>query len=142
MGSLGMLSAAPDEVALVVDQFIRSHPTNAGALAVARLFSMRPRMEWDELANELQRRGVSSNSIERGERMATDVREITDSPWFKLHGALRIISAGACAFHGVKRNSGSVGWGIWWFVLGSLFPVITPVVAVAQGYAKTKEDRP
>lgn len=50
--------------------------------------------------------------------------------------AIGIASAAASAYHGVKRNHGSVWWGIAWFGLGALFPIITPVIAVAQGYAK------
>ncbi len=40
------------------------------------------------------------------------------------------------AYHGYKRNRGSIGWTIGWALLGGAFPIITPVVAVAQGYAK------
>jgi len=46
-----------------------------------------------------------------------------------------VASAAASGFHGYKRNQ-SVGWAVGWFLLGGLFPIITPVVAVAQGYAK------
>jgi len=51
---------------------------------------------------------------------------------------LATASAAASAYHGYKRND-SVGWAIGWFVLGSLFPVVTPVVAIAQGFAKPKK---
>ena len=51
-------------------------------------------------------------------------------------GALAVASMAASAYHGVKRNRGSIGYGIWWGVMGSLFPVITPTIAVAQGFAK------
>lgn len=51
-------------------------------------------------------------------------------------GALALVSAGASAYHGVKRHDGSWVWGAWWGTAGAMFPVITPVIAVAQGYAK------
>jgi len=51
-------------------------------------------------------------------------------------GALALVSAGACAYHGTKRHHGSWGWGAWWGFMGAAFPVVTPVVAVAQGFAK------
>jgi hypothetical protein len=50
---------------------------------------------------------------------------------------LATASAAASAYHGYKRND-SIGWGIWWFFMGGLFPVITPVIAVAQGFGKEK----
>lgn len=50
--------------------------------------------------------------------------------------ALSAVGAGACAYHGYKRNSGSVGWAIGWGVLGGLFPILTTVIAFAEGYAK------
>lgn len=49
--------------------------------------------------------------------------------------ALSIVSSAASAYHGYKRNN-SVGWAVVWGLLGAGFPVITPVVAVAQGYGK------
>lgn len=46
-----------------------------------------------------------------------------------------VLSAIASGYHGYKRNQ-SVGWGVGWFVLGGMFPILVPVIAVAQGYAK------
>lgn len=48
----------------------------------------------------------------------------------------QIASAGISGYHGYKRNRGSVGWALGWGALGLVFPIITPIVAVAQGYAK------
>jgi hypothetical protein len=52
-------------------------------------------------------------------------------------GLVLLSTAGmaAGAYHGYKRNR-SVGWALVWGLLGGAFPIITPVVAVAQGYAK------
>jgi hypothetical protein len=47
-------------------------------------------------------------------------------------------SAGASAYHGYKRND-SVGWAIVWGLLGGAFPVITPAIALAQGFGKPKQ---
>jgi hypothetical protein len=44
-------------------------------------------------------------------------------------------SMAASAYHGYKRNN-SVGWAIWWGFMGGVFPVITPVIAFAQGFGK------
>lgn len=46
-----------------------------------------------------------------------------------------LASAAASGYHGYKRNQ-SVGWAVGWFVLGGMFPIVTPVIAVAQGFAK------
>jgi hypothetical protein len=55
-----------------------------------------------------------------------------------LFGFLSLLVAAANGFHGVRRNHGSVGWGVWWFVMGGMFPVLTSIVAVGQGYAKPR----
>lgn len=50
---------------------------------------------------------------------------------------LSLISATAMAYHGYKRDHTAIaafGWG----VLGSMFPVVTPVVAVVQGFGKPR----
>ena len=45
---------------------------------------------------------------------------------------------GVGAFHGYRRNRGSVGWAIGWALLGGLFPLITGGIAIAQGLGKPK----
>ena len=52
-----------------------------------------------------------------------------------IWGLISAASAGVSGYHGFKRND-SVGWGIAWFILGGMFPVITPTVAFAQGFGK------
>ena len=52
--------------------------------------------------------------------------------WVRL---VAIVSVGASAYHGYKRND-SVGWGIVWGLLGGIAPVITPAIAVAQGFGE------
>lgn len=53
-------------------------------------------------------------------------------------GALSLAGAGTGAYHGYKRNRGSIGWAIGWFLLGGMFPVITIPVSLAQGFGKPK----
>lgn len=48
-------------------------------------------------------------------------------------------SAAASGWHGFKRNHGSIGYAAWWFFMGGLFPVFTPLIAVAQGYAEPEK---
>ena len=64
-------------------------------------------------------------------------RERGDSGHSTLMLALLAASSAASLYHGYKRNN-SLGWGLAWGALGALFPIITPVVAVAQGYGKEK----
>jgi len=47
--------------------------------------------------------------------------------------ALATVSMAVSAYHGYKRND-SVGWALWWGWMGSMFPVVVPVIAIAQGY--------
>lgn len=46
------------------------------------------------------------------------------------------VSIGLSAFHGYKRHNADLAWGAGWGILGGLFPIITPVIAFAQGFAK------
>lgn len=63
----------------------------------------------------------------------------TVDPWFWLfYKILSAASAGVSAYHGYKRNDGSVGWAIVWGVLGGAFPIITPAIAVAEGFGEPK----
>jgi hypothetical protein len=52
--------------------------------------------------------------------------------WWSLSTLSGLISA----YHGYRRNNGNLGWTLAWFVGGSAFPVIVPVIAFTQGYAK------
>jgi hypothetical protein len=52
-------------------------------------------------------------------------------------GVASTASAAASAYHGYRRND-SLGWGLWWFLMGALFPIVTPVIALAQGYGKPR----
>lgn len=51
-------------------------------------------------------------------------------------GVLATVSAGVSAYHGYKRNNNSAGWAAWWGLMGFLFPVVAPVVAITEGYGK------
>lgn len=58
--------------------------------------------------------------------------------WLMLaYELLATASAVASGYHGYKRNN-SIGWGIAWFGLGAIFPIITPTIAFAQGFGKRK----
>jgi hypothetical protein len=45
-------------------------------------------------------------------------------------------SSGASAYHGYKRSGGDMAVTIGWALLGAIFPIITPAVALAQGFGE------
>jgi len=55
----------------------------------------------------------------------------------RIWGWLSTLSMAASTYHGYKRNQ-SIGWAIGWGLLGAIFPVVTPAIAVAQGFGKKK----
>lgn len=69
--------------------------------------------------------------------LAWDEREGKLKTGGAVFGVLSTVSMAASAYHGYKRNE-SVGWALWWGLMGALFPVITPVIGVAQGFGKPK----
>lgn len=60
--------------------------------------------------------------------------EVTSVLW----GAASLVSMAASAYHGSKRNGGSIAWGVWWGIMGGMFPVLTPAIGAAQGFARCK----
>lgn len=94
-----------------------------------------PGMIWN--GSQLVRRGLFSRL--RGLRglgqteignMAT-ANPVATTVW----GVLSAVSAGASAYHGYKRNN-SVGWAIVWGLLGGIFPILVPAIAIAEGFGK------
>jgi hypothetical protein len=53
-------------------------------------------------------------------------------PWFSLAGAL------TGAYHGYKRNQ-SIGWALGWGILGSMLPIFTIPLSLAQGFGERKK---
>ena len=55
-----------------------------------------------------------------------------------IYALLALMSSAASAFHGYRRNQ-SIGWAIVWGLLGGIFPVFTPTIALAQGFGKPRK---
>jgi hypothetical protein len=53
------------------------------------------------------------------------------------YGVVSTASMAASAYHGYRRNN-SIGWALWWGLMGALFPILVPVLAVAQGFGKRR----
>lgn len=68
----------------------------------------------------------------------TDALMLKDSSNM-LMNLLRVSSGAVSAYHGTKRNEGSWGWGLWWFVWGAALPIVIPAIAYAQGFGQPKE---
>ena len=107
------------------------------------------------IPTEAERREVAALAVARGAdafwvQNALDNLETRQSlrAWTKplpmpvriVWGVLSTASFAASVYHGYKRND-SVGWAIWWGIMGAIFPVITPTIAFAQGFAKPKTYR-
>lgn len=117
-----------------IDGFLASTPTPSSA-DIAQFLKLYGDDDRQSAAQALITRGVDPDAVARALRFLDTSSAFGKSGMFNV---LSIASAAASGFHGVRRHNGSVGWGIWWFLMGGLFPVITPVVAVAQGFAKPK----
>lgn len=53
--------------------------------------------------------------------------------------AVSTVSMALSAYHGLKRNRGSVGYAVLWGLAGGMFPVLTPVIAFGQGFAEPEK---
>ena len=51
---------------------------------------------------------------------------------------LSIVGAMSGMYHGYIRNGNSLGWGIGWMAFGSLLPIISIPLSLAQGFAQQK----
>lgn len=62
--------------------------------------------------------------------------EAATRPIVVMWGLVTLLSIGLSAYHGYQRGRGSVEGAIGWGIAGGVFPVITPVVALVQGFAR------
>lgn len=61
--------------------------------------------------------------------------------WVMFYSVLGMVGGATGIYHGYKRNRNSLGWGLAWGLVGSIFPVITIPVMFAQGFGKRKRGR-
>lgn len=59
-----------------------------------------------------------------------------DSVGMGFWGALALAGAATGIYHGYKRNHGSIGWGLGWGLFGSVAPVISIPLSIAEGFGK------
>ena len=78
-------------------------------------------------------RAISPDLAARAAPPGPTVGQINDPGG--LWPAITMASAAASAYHGYARNR-SIVWAGVWGLLGYAFPIITPAVAVAQGFGE------
>lgn len=123
----------PDSLQSEIDGFLLRAPAPSSS-DVASFLKLYPSGDdRNTAAQALITRGVDPSTVAAALNFLDTSGSMTKS---KLYGLLSLASAAFSGFHGVRRNHGSVGWGLWWFAVGGIFPVVTPVIALAQGYAQ------
>jgi hypothetical protein len=80
--------------------------------------------------------GGSSFTLERAQSELD--RWSINPTWAAIWGVAATASFAVSVYHGYKRNNGSLGWALGWGALALFFPVVTPVIAIAQGLGKPK----
>ena len=127
------LGASPDP-ATAISGFLSTAPTPTSAQIgdFLKLFQEPAR---SEIAQGLVAAGVDSTKVAAASQFLKTSGTISKQAIF---GLLSVASAAASGYHGIRRNHGSIGWGAWWFFMGGLFPILAPVIGVAQGFAKPK----
>jgi len=63
--------------------------------------------------------------------------QVEPQPLSTVSALLMVLSVGLSAYHGYRRNR-SIGWAAWWAFCGGLFPVVTPAIALAQGFGQPR----
>lgn len=119
----------------LVDSFLLAHPkpTSMNVADLLKAFSSTDR---GPVAQELIARGVDSTIVAQGLSWLETTSKVKTA-WPTIAGVLTLASASASAFHGYRRNQ-SIPWGLWWFLMGSIFPIVTPVIGLAQGFGKKR----
>jgi hypothetical protein len=123
---LGSLTEEVDAFALRA-----ANPSSSQVAEFLKLYAGEAR---NEAARALIAKGVS-------QKVVADALVWLDAAgrinWPLLWSVASTVSMAASAFHGYRRNQ-SVGWGLWWGLMGTVFPIITPVIAAAQGFGKRR----
>lgn len=133
MNLFGLGDPTPADLQAAAAALVRGGPVSA--LSAKAYYLIIPKKLWGEAGLALINAGVAPAISYEGFRLA---EEATKIPWKTIAGVATVASAALSGFHGARRN-GSVGWGVWWFTMGMIFPVVTPALGVAQGFGKRKK---
>ena len=132
--SLSGLGLSDDELEAMAQKLATEAGVSSGS--IAGLMIPMSKDERVAFAAKLIAAGVPGDIVAAGQRQAA-WEAFKQKPISKFWAVAGTISMAASAYHGYKRND-SVGWAIGWGLLGALFPIITPTIAIAQGFAKPK----
>lgn len=117
-----------------IDGFLLRYPEPSSSEIADFLKAFAAGSDRDLAAQALIARGAKPGAVSSALTFLDSSGKLTKSA---IYGVLTLLSAGASAFHGYRRNK-SVGWGAWWGIMGGMFPVVTPAIGLAQGWAKEK----
>lgn len=131
----GLGDPTKDEIALAADSLLKLG-VNLTPSVIRDYFLLLPDKAWKDAGLALLDRGVNPQIVAAGLQLAQAKVRI---PWSTVGGALTVASAALSAYHGYRRNQ-SIGWGLWWFIMGTLFPIVVPVLAVSQGFGQPKPE--
>lgn len=105
------------------------------------------------IPNDVDRSDVALKAIARGGN-ASEINRALESiqsgiefkkalsipmPLRIFWGVASVVSTGIGAYHGYRRNNDSIGWALWWALMGGMFPIVTPAIAFAQGFGKPRK---
>jgi hypothetical protein len=135
MMNLYGLGASP-EVQSAVDGFLSSTPSPSSG-QIGDFLKLYQGADRADAATELIASGVDATKVTSAMTFLNTAGKFTMRTFW---GIASVASAAASGYHGIKRNNGSIGWGLWWFLMGGMFPIATPVIAIARkpGFAKPK----
>lgn len=114
-----------------VDAFLLASP-NPDSSQIVTFLKPFTADDRNEMARQLIDRGISPQLVSSALVWLDASSRLSSS---KIMGVLTIASAAASAYHGYRRNQ-SIGWAAVWFGAGIVFPLFTPVIAVAQGFGR------
>ena len=130
---LGLGDAASDLDAAITGLLLKS-PSPSSTDVQSFLSAYASGTERNTAAQALLGHGVSPGAVSSA-LSALDAAE-SWSPSTLLN-YLSVASMALCVFHGYRRNN-SIGWALAWGLAGIALPVVTPVIAVAQGFGQRK----
>lgn len=140
-GGLGGLGALPDETKNQLAQQIKT-VTDASGDPQSILVTITDVGDRSDVAVRAIALGADATRVNNAltaisEADAFKERFKVSKPVALFWSIASTASMAASAYHGYKRND-SIGWALWWGFLGGIFPIITPTIALAQGFGKPK----
>lgn len=139
LGAPDLSDTSIDVMAAQVAEQMKQVPSPITPEVLAGLFKLYSQADRWQLAQAIISAGGDSQMV--SEALAEKGQEKSPLNPFGQYawawGLLSTASGALSGYHGYKRND-SIGWALAWFVLGSFFPIVTPVIAVAQGFGEPK----